>query len=256
MLTLSNMGWVATHTAPRAKPWSLSSVCTSTVTPCSTWPPHMMGTCLHKAHVTLDWGGKLGCLDSLRQGGLRRSLKPCAHWNHPPEENKARLSQSVLIEDVPTGWWAQVSPQLFKRTFKTAGVSNTHLAITVKGSPKLQCVTSRPRGSSVCGGWRRSSIQSLQLKFLSLSQYNGLLVLKNNLSIKMWATGLSYASPSQQAGEKHAEIWMMERVGLLLTSTPNTGSVVINYKINQWACFLCYKRPRHFEPGKTWEEWA
>ena len=118
------------------------------------------------------------------------------------------------------------------------------------GSPKLQRVISCPRGSSVCGGQTRSSIQSLQPKLLSLSQYYDLLVLKNDLCIKMWATGLSYASPSQQAGEKHAEIWMMERVGLLLICTPNTGSEGINYIINQWTCFLFYRRLRHFEPGE------
>ena len=33
-------------------------------------------------------------------------------------------------------------------------------------------------------------------------------MLKNDLSIKMWATRLSYASQSQQQGEKHGEIWI------------------------------------------------
>ena len=53
VLTWSNMGLVAAHTPPHAKPSTLPSMHTSTGMLCSTWPPAMAGSCMGKGHVTL-----------------------------------------------------------------------------------------------------------------------------------------------------------------------------------------------------------
>ena len=57
-----------------------------------------------------------------------------------------RLSQFVLIEDVPAGWWARVSPQLFIKILQTMAVSKLTSSYAGLGVPQSWNLSLPARG--------------------------------------------------------------------------------------------------------------
>ena len=60
--------------------------------------------------------------------------------------NRKQDCQSVLIEDVPTGWWAWVSPQLFIKILQAVVVSKLTSSYTGLGVPQSWNLSPPARG--------------------------------------------------------------------------------------------------------------